>query len=106
MAGKEDFTAEEWEIITEAPATAGLMVIMSSRGGTFRETVSMAKAWVEARAAGGESAVLDAIAAEKPEFDKQEFPSLEELRAKGPDQFAAAVRLLEEKASGGRRRGL
>jgi hypothetical protein len=45
MTGKADFTEEEWKTILEAPPSAGLVVILSDRGGSIRETFSMAKAY-------------------------------------------------------------
>ena len=33
MTGKADFTEEEWKTILEAPPSAGLVVILSDRGG-------------------------------------------------------------------------
>ena len=44
MTGKADFTPEEWEQIAEGPSGAGMAVAMAHKGGTFRETFSMAKA--------------------------------------------------------------
>jgi tRNA(Arg) A34 adenosine deaminase TadA len=43
------------------------MVIMAQRGGTFRETISIGKAYAEARERHGESELLDEIVAAKPE---------------------------------------
>ena len=63
MTGKADFTAEEWDQVLEGPTSAGLLVIASDRGGSIRETFSMAKVYAEARQHHGESELLDAIAA-------------------------------------------
>jgi hypothetical protein len=71
MATSEDFSAEEWEAISDGPVYAGFMVITASRGGTIRETFSMSKAWAEARQRHGESELLDAIVAEKPKLDEK-----------------------------------
>ena len=48
MTAKADFTEEEWQQVLEAPPSAGLVVIASDRGGSIRETFSMAKAYAEA----------------------------------------------------------
>jgi hypothetical protein len=58
MAGKADFSAEEWETISEAPATAGLLVMTAQRGGVFRETLAIAKAYTEARQKHGQKHAL------------------------------------------------
>ena len=49
MTTKADFSTEEWQLILEAPPSAGMIVVTAQRGGTFRETIAMAKAYVEAR---------------------------------------------------------
>ena len=43
MTSKSDFTAEEWQLILEAPPSAGMIVVTAQRGGSFRETIAMAK---------------------------------------------------------------
>jgi hypothetical protein len=99
MTTKADFTSEEWETIVEAPTTAAMMVITASGGGTFRETFAFARAWNDARAAHGASELLDEVVAEKPKFDRKQFGSDDELRAKGEEQLAAAAALLAQKAT-------
>ena len=69
MTAKADFTAEEWKEILEAPPSAAMMVITAQRGGTIRETFSMAKAYAETRKQHGKSELLDEIVAAKPEID-------------------------------------
>ena len=49
MSGKADFTPEEWEIVLQGPPSAGMIVVTAQRGGTFRETIAIAKSYVEAR---------------------------------------------------------
>ena len=63
MTSKSDFTTEEWKLILEAPPVAGLLVVTAQRGGSIRETIAMAKAYVEARQQHGESQLLDEIVA-------------------------------------------
>jgi hypothetical protein len=43
MTSKADFTAEERQLILEAPPTAGMIAVTAQRGGSFRETIAMAK---------------------------------------------------------------
>ena len=99
MTGKADFTAEEWELVAEGPTGAGLVVITASRGGTFRESFSMAKAYSEARQEHGASELLDEIVSAKPEVDRSRHASPEELRSASLDRLREAVALLERKAS-------
>jgi len=78
MTGKADFTEEEWTLLREAPTSAGMLVIQSDRGGSIRETFSMAKAYTDARKEHGASTLLDDIVSEKPEVDRTRFGSEEE----------------------------
>ncbi len=99
MTGKADFTDEEWEQILQAPPTAGLIVITAQRGGSFRESFSMAKAYSEARRQHGDSELLDTIASTKPEVDHTRYHSPEELKEHGLQHLRDAVALLEQKAT-------
>jgi hypothetical protein len=98
MTGKADFAAEEWELILEAPPSAGLIVMTADRGGTFRESFSMAKAYTEARQRHGESELLDEIVSSKPKVDRS-ARSPEDLRARGLQHLLDAVAVLERKAT-------
>jgi hypothetical protein len=99
MTGKADFSPEEWEAVLKGPPSAGTIVITAQRGGTFRETFSMAKAYGEARKQHGESELLDEIASTKPEIDQTRYHSPEELKDHGLRHLRDAVELLERKAT-------
>lgn len=99
MTSKSDFTTEEWELILEAPPSAGMIVVTAQRGGSFRETIAIAKAYVEARQQHGESELLDEIVAAKPERDHTHYHSAEELKHHGLQHLRDAVALLERKAT-------
>ena len=99
MTSKSDFTAEEWQLVLEAPPSAGMIVITAQRGGSFRETIAMAKAYVEARKQHGKSELLDEIVAAKPERDHTHYHSPDELRQHGLQHLRDSVSLLETKAT-------
>jgi hypothetical protein len=99
MTTKAAFSPEEWTSVLEGPPSAGLMVVMAARGGMFRETVAMSKAYVEARAMHGQSELLDEIVAAKPKTDHTRYHSLEELKDSGLRHLRTAVALLETKAT-------
>jgi len=80
MSSKQDFTEQEWEQIIAGPPGAGMLVITAQRGGMFKETLSMAKAYAEARQQHGQSELLDEIVATKPKLDHTRYHSPEELR--------------------------
>ncbi len=98
MTKEADFSAQEWEVIREAPTSAGMIVITAQRGGTIRETISMAKAYAEARQHHGQSELLDEIVSEKPKTDHSRYHSPEELKEHGLAHIREAVALLEAKA--------
>jgi hypothetical protein len=79
MTGKSDFKTDEWDVVLGGPPSAGILVATAQRGGTFRESFSIAKAYVEARKQHGESQLLDEIAATKPQLDHTRYHSVEEL---------------------------
>jgi len=99
MTSKSDFTTEEWELILEAPPSAGMIVVTAQRGGSFRETIAIAKAYVEARKQHGESELLDEIVTAKPERDHTHYHSAEELKQHGLQHLRDSVALLERKAT-------
>ena len=99
MTSKSDFTDEEWRLVLEAPPSAGMIVVTAQRGGSFRETIAMAKAYVEARQQHGKSQLLDDIVAAKPERDHTHAHSAEELKQHGLQHLRDSVALLESKAS-------
>ncbi|HEY4428898.1 MAG TPA: hypothetical protein VGN08_11905 [Solirubrobacteraceae bacterium] len=98
MTSRSDFTPQEWEQILEGPPSAGLIVITAQRGGTVRETVSMARAYAEARRHHGQSELLDAIVSAKPEIDHTRYRSPEELKERSLAHLRDAVAVLEAKA--------
>jgi hypothetical protein len=99
MTSKTDFTAEEWALILEAPPSAGMIVLTAQRGGSIRESIAMAKAYVEARQQHGESDLLDEIVAAKPGRDHTHYHSPDELKQHGLAHLRDAVALLDKKAT-------
>jgi hypothetical protein len=99
VTGKADFSEGEWRQVLEGPTSAGLIVIASDRGGSIRETFSMAKAYAEARQQHGESELLDEIVAAKPEMDRTRAPSPEQLKEHSLQNIRDAIAILEDKAT-------
>ena len=99
MTTQAAFSPEEWNVVLEGPPTAGLIVITAARGGTFRETIALSKAYAEARAEHGESELLDEIVSAKPKVDHTRYHSGEELRDNGLGHLRDAMALLESKAT-------
>src|SRR5436189_920631 len=97
MTSKADFTEQEWELVREGPPTAGMITLMASKGGSFRETWALAKTFAEARQQHGESELLDALVADKP--DLKRYHSAEEAEREGLSRLGDAVRVLDQKAT-------
>ncbi len=99
MTSSADFTPDEWKAVLEGPPSAGLIVITAQRGGTFRETISMAKAYAEARQNHGASELLDEIVSAKPHVDHTRYGSPEELRQAGLQRVRDGVAQVAAKAT-------
>ena len=99
MTTHADFSDEEWKTVLEGPTSAGLIVTTAERGGTFRETFAMAKAFTEARQEHGASELLDEIITHRPETDRTKAHSKEELREHHLGQIRDAVALVTAKAT-------
>jgi hypothetical protein len=101
MTTKAAFSPEEWNVVLEGPPSAGMIMVTAARGGMFRETIAMSKAYAEARAQHGQSELLDEIVAAKPETDHTRYHSADELRDSGLRHLREAVAVLENKATAG-----
>ena len=99
MTTKADFTEEEWEEVLEGPPTAGAVVSMAERGGTFREAFSIAKAYVEAAKQHGGTELMDEILDTKPKVDRSKHGSREEMKEHSLTHLRSVISLLESKAT-------
>jgi hypothetical protein len=99
MTTKAAFNAEDWTVITTAPALAGLFVAAAEPGGNLRESVALSRGYAEARARHpGE--LLTAILSTAPTLDTATRPkSPEDIRAAALDQLRRAVRTLDRHAT-------
>jgi hypothetical protein len=99
MTGKADFTPDEWELVAQGPPAAGLAVATAKRGGTFRESFALAKAYTEARSEHGESQLLDELVSERPKVKHERAHSAGELKDDTVKLLRDAVALLRAKAT-------
>jgi hypothetical protein len=99
MTTKAAFNAEDWAVITTAPALVGLFVAAAEPGGNLRESVALSRGYAEARARQpGE--LLTAILSTAPTLDTATRPkSPEDIRAAALDQLRRAVRTLDHHAT-------
>lgn len=98
MTAKAAFEPDQWKIIEEAPTSAAMLVIVSQRGGTFRETMAMGKEYAEARSQHGQSELLDELVSARPRVDHTRFHSPEELTEHVLGLVREAVGLVQGKA--------
>jgi hypothetical protein len=99
MTGKSAFTEQEWQAVLEGPPTAGVIVASAERGGSFRESFALARAYAEARQQHGESELLDELASAKPEFDRHRYGSPEALATQGLERLREAVAAVQSRAT-------
>jgi xanthine dehydrogenase iron-sulfur cluster and FAD-binding subunit A len=99
MTSKADFNAEEWQRVVEAPALAALRVVAADRGGTVRETLSMARAYRDAREHDREHGeLLRELLASPPQLDPKELGSPADIGPHASQRVRAAIEILERKA--------
>ena len=85
MTRKAEFNAEEWSTVVEGPAWAALRVISAHKGGTFRESIAVGRAYEAARKEQGQSEFLDDLVSSPPAIDKRR------VEAEGGDPKAIAT---------------
>jgi hypothetical protein len=96
MASKADFNAEDWSKVVSAPAMAALHVAAADRGGTWKESMSLARAYKEARAQ--ESGLLGEILSSPPEIGPQDVKDRAQLGAVARERIGEALAILERQA--------
>jgi hypothetical protein len=99
MTGKSDFTEQEWDAVLKGPPAAGTIVATAAKGGTFKESIAIAKSYAEARQQHGASELLDEIVSAKPELEHHMYHSYEELKTAALELVRNAVGVLETKAT-------
>jgi len=99
MTTHADFTDEEWETVLEGPTSAGMIVTTAERGGSFRESFAMAKAFAEARQEHGASELLDEVVGHRPKTERVKAHSKEEQKEGYLTEIRDAVALVSAKAT-------
>jgi hypothetical protein len=110
MAGKADFTADEWSLLCKSPMLAGMVVVAASPSGPFgviKEMVAMGKLVAETKAKGGDgliSAVVNEITTregiERAKPTEIQGKSPDQARVYALDQLKQVAALLHQKAPG------
>jgi hypothetical protein len=111
MAGKSDFTPEEWALLAKSPMLAALVVVAASPSGPFgviKEMVALAKLVAETKAKGGGDPLVGAIVADITTREGMEQAKPTEIQGKKPEEAKAyaleqlkkAAALVDQKAPG------
>jgi hypothetical protein len=98
MTDKAEFNAEEWDKLLEAPALVALRVIAADRGGTIRESLSLGRAYAEARGSE-DGGLLKEIVSSAPHVDPEGLKDPGALERRADEAVREAIRLLEQKAT-------
>ncbi|WCB92886.1 hypothetical protein DSM104299_01586 [Baekduia alba] len=98
MTTKASFNAEDWAVITTAPALAGLLVASAEAGGNLRESVALSRGYAEARTRQpGE--LLESVLSTAPTLNSATRPKTpEDIRSAALEQLRRAVRILDRTA--------
>ena len=97
MTEKAAFNAEEWSRLVDAPALVALRVIAADRGGTIRESLSLGRAYAEARRDG--PMLFQEIVSSAPQVDPSGLKDPGALPQRAESAVREALALLEQKAT-------
>jgi hypothetical protein len=107
MTTQADYTTEEWKSILQAPAMAGMVVMLTGQSGPFqmvKEMFAVSKALVDAEKQGTSNELIGALVTAaksvKPEDMQpvQRFNTIEEARAYALDRVRQVAALVDQKA--------
>ena len=96
MAGKADFTPEEWKAILGSPMLAGMAVTLgdpSGLWGTMKEGIASGRALLEAKNEPGANELVKALV---PQFAVGREPGVELHEARRLDAVDAALSVLAD----------
>lgn len=108
MTAKVDFTAEEWQLLLQAPGAAGIYIMMSDPSfvvGSMKEAFAVSSGIIQ-KAKGNNSELLTALLADLQQIEtakqaqlKFEKKDIETIKGTVSEALKNAVELLEQKAT-------
>lgn len=99
MTTKASFNAEDWAVITTAPALAGLFLAAAEPGGNLRESVALSRGYAEARQREPGELLRDVLST-APSLTPENRPKTpDDVRHVALDKLRRAVRLLDRHAA-------
>jgi hypothetical protein len=99
LATKADFNADEWSKLAEGPLLAGMRVVTSTRGGTIRESVAIAKVYTAARQSQGDSELIDQLVASPPAIDPQQLQGAGDAATVSRERLRESLAVLQQKGA-------
>jgi hypothetical protein len=98
MAGKTDFSDQEWETLQKGVTGAGLMVTVADRGvfDTFKEAGALAQHLAEARERGGTPLIRELAVVRGAGFGATDSP--EDVERETTEALRSSVATLQTKA--------
>jgi hypothetical protein len=97
VSRRADYTAGEWRALRHAPTYAGQIISTAEPGRAFWETLSLARAFEDARAEAPRSELLDDIVADRPHVGRLRVRSSDDAREHAVKRLRAAVAIVEKK---------
>jgi len=97
MTEKAAFNAEEWSQLVEAPALAALRMVAADKGGSFRESLSLGRAYAEAHKEG--AGLVAEIAGTPPQIDRSQLKDRDAIPQRAEQALREALAILERKAT-------
>jgi len=92
MAGKADFTPDEWAQVCKSPMMASLVLVAASPSGPIgvvKEMFAVGKLVAETKAKGGANPLVDALVGEITTREGMERAKPTEVQGKSPDEARA-----------------
>src|SRR5262249_60270921 len=89
MAGKADFTDDEWSLLCRSPMLAALVVVAASPSGPFgviKEMIAVGKLVAETKAKGGGDALVSAVVGEITTREGMERAKPTDIQGMSPDK--------------------
>jgi hypothetical protein len=96
---RADYTAGEWRALRHAPTYAGQIISTAEHGRAFWQTLSLslARAFEDARAEAPHSELVDDIVADRPHVGRLRVRSSDDARDHAVKRLRAAVAIVEKK---------
>jgi hypothetical protein len=97
MTTRGQFNADDWATVTQAPMLAAAAVVAAERGGTVRESMSLARAYAAARQES-HTELVEAIVSAPPAIDPGSLPQGGDVTEHALSRVRAAIDIVARDA--------